>query len=381
MSALDSLPLSRKQAVSIVESQQARISIWDGAVRAGKTISCLVAFLIALADVTERKLPGLILITGWTLQSIERNILEPLQDERLFGDLAAQVHHTPGSNTAVILGRTVHLIGASDRRAEARLRGLTACLALADEATLMSLSFWTQLLARLSVAGARLLATTNPDTPAHWLRRDFILRQGELDLAHWHFTLDDNPSLTPEYVKALKAENVGLWFKRRILGLWVAAEGAIYDMWDPARHLVDIIPPVTRWLSAGIDYGTKAPFAALLLGLGADSRLYLVDEWRYDSRQAHRQLTDGEYSERVRAWLNQVPVPASRRPDGSWLRGVRPEYVAVDPSAASFRTQLARDGLSSVGADNAVIDGIRDISSLLARDLLRVHRSVTGWAD
>lgn len=378
---IDALPLSRKQIISIVQAADARIAIWAGAVRSGKTIASLVAFLCAVADVEERKLPGLIIVAGRTLQTIERNLLDPLQDPSLFGELAQHVHHTPGSNTAVILGRTVHLIGASDVRAEFRLRGLTACLAYVDEATLMPQGFWTQLLARLSVPGARLLATTNPDNPSHWLRKDFILREGELDLRHWHFTLDDNPSLTPEYVAALKAENVGLWFKRRVLGLWVAAEGAIYDMWDPDHHLIDIIPPVVRWCSVGIDYGTTAPFAALLLGLGTDSRLYLVDEWRYDSRQAHRQLTDSEYSERVRNWLNQIPIPATRRQDGSYLRGVRPEFVCVDPSAPSFRTQLARDGLASVGADNAVIDGIRDISSLLARDLLRVHRSCQGFAD
>ena len=241
MSILDALPFSRKQAVSIVESAQVRISIWDGAVRSGKTLASLFAFMCAVADVEERKMPGLVIVAGRTLQTIERNLLDPLQDESLFGELAAQVKHTPGSNTAVILGRTVHLIGASDVRAEFRLRGLTACLGYADEATLMPQAFWTQFLARLSVPGARLLATTNPDNPAHWLRKDFILREAELDLRRWHFTLDDNPSLTPEYVAALKAENVGLWYRRRVLGEWCAAEGAVFDMWDPDRHVVDIL--------------------------------------------------------------------------------------------------------------------------------------------
>lgn len=220
---LDALPLSRKQIVSIAESTQARISIWTGAVRSGKTIASLIAFLIAVAAAPPS---GLIVIVGRTLQTIERNIIEPLQDRQLFGFIAAEVQHTRGSTTVTILGRTVHLIGASDARAEGRIRGLTAYLVLVDEATLIPEGFWNQVLARLSVPGARLLATTNPDSPAHWLRKKFLLRAGELSLASWHFTLDDNPSLAADYVAALKREYVGLWYRRFILGEWCQAEGA-----------------------------------------------------------------------------------------------------------------------------------------------------------
>jgi PBSX family phage terminase large subunit len=369
---LDALPLSRKQARSIVEAHDARISIWAGAVRSGKTISSLIAFLMAVAEVVDNDMPGLVVVAGRTLQTIERNLIEPLQDASLFGPLAAHVHHTRGSSTAVILGRTVHLIGASDVRAEGRLRGLTACLAYADEATLMPQGFWTQLLARLSVPGARLLATTNPDNQAHWLRKDFILRENEMNLRHWHFTLDDNPSLTPEYVAAIKAENVGIWHRRNVLGEWCSAEGAVYDMWDADRHVVDIMPPITQWVGIGIDHGVTNPFAALLLGLGVNRKLYLASEWRYDSRQAHRQLTDVEYSRKVRDWLAQVPIPATQ------IRGVRPQYVIVDPAAAGFRTQLAADGMNPVLANNAVLDGIRVVSSLLALGHLMVHRSCVG---
>ena len=372
---LDGVRLSAKQERSIVEARDARISIWAGAVRSGKTISSLIAFLMAVAEVVETDMPGLVIVAGRTLQTIERNLIEPLQDASLFGPLAGHVHHTRGSSTAVILGRTVHLIGASDVRAEGRLRGLTACLGYADEATLMPQGFWTQFLARLSVPGARLLATTNPDNQAHWLRKDYILREGELNLRHWHFALDDNPSLTPEYVAAIKAENVGIWHRRNVLGEWCSAEGAIYDMWDTDRHVVDIMPPITQWIGIGIDHGVTNPFAALLLGLGVNRKLYLASEWRYDSRQAHRQLTDVEYSRKIREWLQQVPIPATQ------IRGVRPNYFIVDPAAAGFRTQLAADGMNPVLANNAVLDGIRVVSSLLALGNLMVHRSCVGLVN
>lgn len=356
--------LSPKQIVSIVESAQVRISIWAGAVRSGKTIASLLAFLIAVACAPDH---GLIVIAGRTRETIERNIIAPLQDPSLFGPLAAQTKHTTGSNTAVILGRTVHLIGAYNQLSEGRLRGMTACLALVDEATLVPEAFWTQLLARLSVPGARLLATTNPDGPNHWLRQQFLLRAPELNLASWHFTLDDNPALDPEYVRDLKAENVGLFYRRNILGEWALAEGAVFDMWDPERHVVAELPPIRRWIGVGIDYGTTNPFAALTLGLGDDSTLYLGHEWRWDSKTRHQQLTDAMYSKRVREWLAKI--------------GVHPQWTIVDPSAASFVTQLHEDGLVPAHGDNAVLDGIRTVSSLLGRDRLKVHRSCTGWIN
>jgi PBSX family phage terminase large subunit len=370
---LDSLPLSRKQAVSIVEAMGTpQIALWTGAVAAGKTIASLLAFLIAVAEAPDS---GLIVMVGWTLQSIERNLLDPLQDERLFGEFAGQVHHTTGSTVATILDRTVHLIGAADSRAEARIRGSSIALGYIDEVTLIPESFWVMMLSRLRVPNARLFGTSNPANPSHWLRRDYILRAGEVGMRHWHFTLDDNPGLAPGFVDRLKRQYTGLFYKRFIEGRWIAAEGVVYDMWDPDLHVVDIMPPMARWIGLGVDHGTVAPFAALLLGLGVNNKLYLAAEWRYDSRQAHQQLTDSQYSERLRNWLLTVPIPASQ------LRGVRPEFVVVDPAAAGFRRQLHVDGMSPVLADNSVLPGIMLMSSLLGRGDLLVHRSCTGWID
>lgn len=362
--------LSPAQIRSIAEAQ-ARICIWSGAIRSGKTVSSLLRWLMYVASAPR----GELVIVAKTSQTATRNVFAPLQDYALFGELASQTHYTPGAPYATILGRRVWVIGANDARSESRLRGLTCAGAYVDEATLVPQQFFTQLLGRMSVPGAQMFATTNPDNPAHWLRRDFILRQGELDLRSWHFTLDDNPTLGEDYKNAIKAEFTGLWFKRFVKGLWVAAEGAVYDMWDSDVHIVDIVPPIVHWIGAGIDYGTTNPFAALMLGIGADSKLYLTAEYRYDSRQAHRQLTDAEYSQRLRTWFNEVPIPASRRPDGTWLRGVKPDYVVVDPSAASFRVQLHQDGVTNIAADNEVLDGIRVVSALLAVRKLLVHRS------
>ncbi|MFE2033051.1 PBSX family phage terminase large subunit [Streptomyces scopuliridis] len=354
------LPLSDKQLASIRDAT-ARINIGHGSVRSGKTIASLVCFLLMV-----RRAPasGLIVIVGRSLQTIERNCLDVLQDPTLFGELAAEVRHTRGATTAVILGRVVHLVGAADARAEGRLRGMTAALAYADEVTLLPAAFFRQLLARLSVTGAKLIDTTNPDSPRHWLRTDYLDRAGELDLAEFHFRLADNPSLSEAYVASLAKEFTGLWRRRMILGEWVVAEGAIFDAYDEQQHVVDELPSMRRhWV--GIDYGTSNPFSALLLGAGDDDRLYVVSEWRHDARVAHRQMTDAAYSRAVRHWLAE--------------QGIEPEWTFIDPSAASYSTQLWADGHPGVTrAVNDVLDGIRSVSVALDSGLLRIHRSCAG---
>lgn len=89
-----------------------------------------------------------------------------------------------------------------------------------------------------------------------------------VDVRSWHIRLDDNPSLSAAYIDALRAEYVGLWRRRMIEGTWVIAEGAVYDMFDEQRHVVDELPPMRRYWVA-IDYGTANQFSAVLYGLGA----------------------------------------------------------------------------------------------------------------
>ena len=355
-------PLSDMQERSLRESTR-RLNIWEGSIRSGKTIASLLRWLLYVYD---PPFGGALVVVGKTLDTVARNVFGPLQDPALFGPAARFVDYTRGAPTATILGRRIEVITANDARAEGRLRGLTAAGAYVDEATLIPEAFWTTLLGRLSVRGSKLFATTNPDGPAHWLRRKFLLRAGELDLASWHFTIDDNPHLDPAFVAAIKAEYVGLWYRRFILGQWVLAEGAVYSMLDEARHLIDEVPELAALVAVGLDVGTVNPTHAVMLGLTDDGRLCVTREYRHDSRVALRQLTDAEYSRELTAWIG----------------GERPAWVCVDPSAASLKLQLHRDGYANVvDAVNDVLDGVRQVASLLATDQLVIHSSCRHLFD
>lgn len=356
-----------KQARSIVEAT-ARLNLWHGAVRSSKTIGSLMAFIHYLATTPHLEH----LVVGKTRDTLRRNITAPMR-AMLKRD---ELHTNWGLGEAHLWGKTLYLVGANDERSEEKIRGMTAGGGYLDELTTWPQSMFDMFRTRCSLKGARMFATTNPESPRHWAKLELLDRERHLDMRSWHFTIDDNPHLDPDYVANIKREYTGLWYKRFIEGRWVIAEGAIWDMFpgDDDSLIVKTLPRMLRyWM--GVDYGTVNPFVALLIGQSSPeaepdrrSRLYVCREWRWDSKQKRRQLTDSEYSKRIRTWVRRMKVTPA-----AWF---------VDPSAASFILQLNRDGAQRVqAADNAVLDGIRSVATLFSNDLLRVHESCTGLID
>lgn len=365
--------LSPKQLRSVREAT-GRVNVWEGSVRSGKTIASLLRFLLAIATLTTT---GEIVVVSRTRDSAARNVFAPLQDRTLFGPIADTVIYSPGNPYGYILGRKVWVLGSSDRKAEATLRGLTCALAYVDEITLLQLDFFTQLLNRLWI-GAQLFGTTNPDSPAHWLMERYLSRLTLLpDWRTWKFYLDDNPLLTEERKEAIRRENVGLFYRRNVLGEWVAGEGAIYDMWD--NHLVipwDDLPRMDRVLGVGIDYGTTNATAALMLGIGEHPTdegraLYLMDEWRYDSAHQQQRLTDAQMVTQMTAWMDKPHHPRQEQ--------LGHGHVIVDPSAASLRQELHVKGYPTEPADNDVLYGIRTMASLFGQRRLYVSSRCKGF--
>jgi PBSX family phage terminase large subunit len=369
--------------MSSIRGAVGRVNIWDGAIRTGKTIASLVAFLIFVAVAPTG---GQLVVIARTRDSAYRNVFAPLMEFGLFGPISSLVSYTYGAPTARILGRVVYVIGASDAKAEKVLRGLTVAGAYVDEITVIPEEFFTQLLGRMSVTGARLFGTTNPDSPAHWFKVRFLDRIAELDgWHHFHFKLAGADHLDPLYVAQISSEFTGLWYRRFIEGEWVAAEGAVFDMWDPSLHVMpwDDLPEMRELIAVGIDYGTTNATAALLLGLSAERdpvyfkptpRLFLIDEFRRDSRQSQQKLTDGELARDLVAWLGDGHLPPSTP-----VR-LQPRFTIVDPSAASFRVELLKThAIATTEADNDVLYGIRTMASLLANKRLIVSDRCPGF--
>ncbi|GAA1051393.1 PBSX family phage terminase large subunit [Arthrobacter russicus] len=361
--------ISPKQS-AFIKGSSARVNVCEGSIRSGKTIITLLRWLIY---VNRAPRGGELVMIGRTRDAVWRNCVGPMQNPALFGSAASQVVGNYGAPTVKILGRVVHVLGASDTKAEKVIRGMTVAGSYVDELTVIPEEFFTQLLGRMSVPKAKLFGTTNPDNPGHWLKTKFLDRINDLvDWTAWHFTLDDNPALTEEYKASIRNEFTGLWYRRFILGEWCVAEGAVYDMWEPSKHVVawQDLPPMRRLISVGIDYGTQHPTVAVLLGLGYDRRLYLIDELRLDPALSQVRLNDAKQSAEIRAWLakDHLPEPS----------GLKPEWIIADQAGASLRTQLADDGIITQGADKAVSYGLSTIAWLLGEGQLFISDRCPG---
>lgn len=382
--------LGRKQRQSIYEAFipnsfgfTPKVCIWDGSIRTGKTIASLLAWTMFVAKAPRG---GELVVVGRTRESIARNVFGPLQDPEIMGPLAGFITYTSGAPTAKMFGRTIHVLGASDVRAEAVLRGLTVAGAYVDEGTLIAEPFWIQLLGRMSVLGAQCFVTTNPDGPHHWMHKSVIAKYEMLGYKRFHFTIDDAEYLqrtNPEYFEQLHREFTGLWKLRFLDGLWVQAEGAVYSMWDPEVHVVKEadIPQIDQLLCVGGDFGTTHPTRAYLVGIGRHEgdrkdTLYTLGEFAPETDK-----TVGYYSAEFQAWLAREETKWSAHKRGRKPLEMHVDWIAWDPAAKHFRRQLFEDGITNIAAHNAKSSGIQTISALLAVGRLLVSETCLELID
>jgi PBSX family phage terminase large subunit len=345
---------SQRQA-ECFQKMDARINILEGAVRSGKSFICLLRFMEELRHGPE----GVYVICGKSERTVLHNVISLMQELT-----EGLVRYNRGLGEFTLFGRKVYVVGANDERAEAKIRGATFAGALVDEATIVPESFFRMLLSRLSVDGAKLFATTNPDSPYHWLKTQFIDREAELDLKVFKFNLEDNPSLSQNYIKALKSEYQGLWYRRFINGEWVLAEGSVYDFFDQKVHCRREPPSYAKYYIAGVDYGTTNPFAAVLVGFNDDVHpaIWIEKEYYWDPKAMNFQKTDTEFAQDLHNIFGQYPVQA----------------YYLDPAAQSFETELKRCRKPVFPAKNDVLDGIRFCASLFTQGDLAICRGPGG---
>lgn len=343
-----------------------RINLLEGSVSSGKTWISLVLWAFWVKTMPEDKL---YMMCAKSLTTLKRNCLILLQELVGENNFTFSVPAKEGR----LFGRKILLEGANDIRSESKIRGITLQGAYCDELTQFPRDFFTMLLSRLRLPNAKLIATTNPDAPGHWLKVDYIDRQEELNFLDVKFLLDDNTTLPEDYVHDIKAEYTGVFYDRFILGNWVLAEGLIYPMYQDALE----IPPDKKaeQYVLSIDYGTLNAFAALLWGKYGDT-WYCVDGYYYSGRNTGVQKTDEDYAKDIDAWLIEYTPKdyTDKRKDGyKWIFGEKLKVI-IDPSAASFITLLKRiQGYRVIPADNAVLDGIRETASCMQTGKIKIN--------
>lgn len=184
----------------------------------------------------------------------------------------------------------------------------------------------------------QIICDCNPSYPTHWLNQ----RAGTERMTRLLSRHNENPSLTPEYLKVL-SELTGVRRDRLYLGRWTAAEGAVWPNYDPAIHVIDRFEIPESWRRFRVvDFGYTNPFTCQWWAVDGDGRLYLYREIYYSKRLVEdhtKQILELSGDERYEATLA--------------------DHDAED------RATMARHGIVTSPAIKAVSVGIQCVSNRL----------------
>ncbi|PPK80631.1 PBSX family phage terminase large subunit [Lacrimispora xylanisolvens] len=336
--------------------------IADGAIRSGKTVCMSLSFIMWAM---QRFKGQNFAMCGKTIGSFRRNVLFWLK-LMLKSRGYRVVDHRSDNLVEISRGKVTnyfYIFGGKDERSQDLIQGITLAGVFFDEVALMPESFVNQATGRCSVDGSKYWFNCNPDGPYHWFKTNWIDEAKKKNLIVLHFTMEDNLSLSEQIKARYRSMYSGVFYKRYILGLWAMAEGIIYDMFDIDRHVKKVVDFARLLIDGGryvsIDYGTQNAMVFLLWNKGIDKKWYCTREYYYSGRDKGKQKADSQYADDLEKWLEGTPVKA----------------IIVDPSAASFITELNNRGYKTMKADNDVEDGIRLVSTLLNTEKIAFSQS------
>lgn len=272
--------------------------IADGSIRSGKTIACIIGFLTWSQEMFEGES---FILAGKTMGALKKNVVRPmLQILEAWGWPYTYIRS--GTDARIEIGSNVYyLYGASTEAAQDALQGLTAAGAYLDEAALFPRSFIDQAIGRCSVDGWKVWMNCNPEGPHAYIKEEFIDKATEKRVYRLHFVMDDNLTLSVDRKEAYRrAWSPGsVFYKRFILGLWVAADGLIYQQFadNVKQYLVD-----PKWMeeneiiyaTIGVDFGgTKSAHSFTLTGFTRGyKQVVVLDEYYCKKRINPKQLQE-----------------------------------------------------------------------------------------
>ncbi len=329
--------------------------IADGAIRSGKTVFMMLAFV---DDAMRRYNNQRFGICGKTVDSTVKNIIMPYLGLRY----ATNKYNIRWKRSEKLLivsqngkENVFEIFGGKDESSFMLIQGRTLAGVLLDEVALQPKSFVEQACARCSVDGSKLWFNCNPDSPQHWFYREWICDLKRHNALHLHFQLEDNPSLSERIVQRYKSRYTGVFYNRYILGEWCVAEGLVYDFGED--NITDDTPKNGEYYIS-VDYGTLNPFSAGLWCVLGDKAVR-IKEYYYSGRNTNRQRTDEEYCDEIE----------------KLAKGYNIRQIIIDPSAASFITAIHKRGFATRKANNDVLDGIRRTAVYLKNGNIKIHRS------
>ncbi|MFY4497148.1 PBSX family phage terminase large subunit [Lactobacillus gasseri] len=331
--------------------------ILNGAVRAGKTVIDNYLFLLELKRIKklaerEKEPHPQYILAGYSSNSIYTNVISSIENQ--FGIVMNTDrhghYHLFGIDIVPAYTGSVRGIGA--------IRGMTSYGAYINEASLATHEVFQEIVQRCSVGSARIICDTNPSTPTHWLKTDYIDNHDpKARIKAFSFTIDDNTFLSKDYVETLKAATPrGMFYDRSILGQWVTGDGIVYRDFDKETMLINEAPKNLEYY-CGVDWGFAEGHENVITVFGDDPDTditYLLDIYS----------STGKY---IDYWVDIAQQIQEKYGYGInfWCDSARPEYVSY------FQQQ----GIQARNSDKSVMAGVEYCSSIIKLNKFRVLQS------
>ncbi|EGT4720720.1 phage terminase, large subunit, PBSX family [Clostridioides difficile 824] len=314
-----------------------------GAKRTGKTIIDNDLFLLELrrvrkiANELDIKLPQYIL-AGADLGALQRNVLNELTNKY---DIEFKFDK---HNRFVLFGVQVCCFGHSKTNDLGRIRGMTSFGAYINEGTVANEEVFNEIKSRCSGEGARILVDTNPDQPEHWLKTNFVDKTDGKVIQSFHYRLDDNIFLSERYRENIKKSTPsGVFYDRDINGLWVSADGLVYQDFNKDIHYIskDKLNDINfvRYF-AGVDWGYEHFGAIVVIGEDDRGNLYLLEEHSAQHKEIDYWI---EKAKSIKKKYGNIKFHCD---------SARPEHLAA----------FKRNGIKAFNANKAILSGIEIVA-------------------
>ena len=330
--------------------------ISDGSVRSGKTLSTTFSFVEwAMSSFKEQNF----VFASKTIGSFKRNIFRDLR--KILKRNGYKVRVKTNENLIEISKKNTntknyfYMFGGKDEGSQELIQGMTLAGVFFDEVVLMPESFVSQAMARCSVTNSKFWFTCNPGSPFHWFKTDYINLAEEKKFLYLHFTMEDNPSLSTEVKERYKSLYTGVFYKRYILGLWVGADGLVYELKDENIIPIEEIPQCDKYYISG-DYGTQNPMAWGFFGVkekAGEKIIYLISEYHHSGKETQKPKDDSQYANDFIKWKNDLEKKYGYT-----------QFSVFDPSAASFKIALKNKGVIVKDAKNTVVGQPDEIAGI-----------------
>lgn len=226
-----------------------------------------------------------------------------------------------------------------------------------DEAGLYSLYFWENIQARAAFKAAPILLTTSPYS-LNWVYKDLIRpkikdKDARPDVEYIKARSIDNPLFPKDYYERMRLTMDERRFRAMFGGDWEKMDGLVYDIFDEDEcSVTPFALPIGTQFYAGVDWGTTAPFALVVIAITPEGNYYQVTELFKQG------LTILDMVQATKQLLLKYPI----------------KIFYADPSEPGYIEEFNRAGIATVAANNDVKLGISLVYELIKSKRFKLFR-------